>query len=98
MSIRYALNDIWFEWDSSKASVNLRKHNISFETACEVFFDPFVCAGDEQMIDDEVRETVIGLTVDWQLLYIAYTIREHIVRLISVRLANRYQRKIYEDR
>lgn len=98
MNISYTLNEIWFEWDSAKASVNRRKHNISFETACEVFFDPFVCAGDEQMVDSELRETVIGLTVDWQLLYVAYTIREDIVRLISARLANRYQRKIYEDR
>src|SRR5262245_22155246 len=98
MNIRHAFNDIWFEWDSSKASANLRKHKISFETAREVFFDPFVCAGDEQVIDGEVRDTGIGLTVDWQLLYIAYTIRGETIRLISARLANRYQRKIYEDR
>lgn len=51
-----------------------------------------------EAVDSELRETVIGLTVDWQLLYVAYTIREDIVRLISARLANRYQRKIYEDR
>jgi uncharacterized DUF497 family protein len=31
-----------FEWDVGKAKVNLRKHGVSFETACEVFFDPFV--------------------------------------------------------
>ena len=97
MNIRYTRNAIWFEWDSSKASANVRKHSISFETACEAFFDPFVCTGDEQVIDGEVRETIIGLTIDWQLLYVAYTIRESTVRLISARLANRYQRGIYED-
>jgi len=97
MNIRYKHNAIEFEWDSTKASINIRKHDISFETASEVFFDPFVCAGDEQIIDGEIRETVIGLTSDWELLYVAYTIRGDTIRLISARLANRYQRKIYED-
>lgn len=97
MNIRYQHNAIEFEWDTLKAASNMRKHGISFETACEVFFDPFVCAGDEQVIDGEVRETVIGLTSDWELFYVAYTIRGDSVRLISARMANRYQRKIYED-
>jgi predicted RNase H-like HicB family nuclease len=29
-----------FEWDPSKAILNLRKHKISFERAAEVFLDP----------------------------------------------------------
>jgi len=42
MDVKYALHGINFEWDSKKAAANLRKHTISFEFACEVFFDPFV--------------------------------------------------------
>jgi uncharacterized DUF497 family protein len=30
-----------FVWDSEKAAINLRKHNVNFQEACEVFFDPF---------------------------------------------------------
>ena len=31
-----------FVWDTEKASINLDKHGIAFEKACQVFFDPFV--------------------------------------------------------
>lgn len=42
MNVTYTSHDVTFEWDSQKADENLRKHNVSFETACEAFFDPFV--------------------------------------------------------
>ena len=29
-----------FEWDSEKAAINLRKHNVTFQEACEVFCRP----------------------------------------------------------
>ena len=29
-----------FEWDDEKATLNLRKHNVSFEDAARVFLDP----------------------------------------------------------
>lgn len=42
MDIRYTLQGILFEWDADKAAHNFSKHQVPFETACEVFFDPFV--------------------------------------------------------
>jgi uncharacterized DUF497 family protein len=50
-----------FVWDSEKASTNLAKHGISFEDACQVFFDPFFKMEDAS-IPNEQREAVIGLT------------------------------------
>jgi uncharacterized DUF497 family protein len=29
-----------FEWDTSKAVVNLKKHGVGFDEACTVFDDP----------------------------------------------------------
>jgi uncharacterized DUF497 family protein len=49
-----------FVWDSEKATVNLGKHGISFEKACEVFFDPFVILDDAGPADEE-REAAIGM-------------------------------------
>jgi hypothetical protein len=40
MKVRYTLHNVAFEWDSQKAATNLRKHKVSFELACEAFFDP----------------------------------------------------------
>ncbi len=97
MNVRYTLHGIIFEWDSKKASTNLQDHNISFETASEVFHDPFVQVVDEEIVDDEEREAVIGMTVDWRMLYVVYVIREEVVRIISARFVTKAERKSYED-
>ena len=40
--VRYVIQDFVFTWDSEKADSNVRKHEgVSFEEACEVFFDPW---------------------------------------------------------
>jgi len=99
MNVSHTLQDINFEWDDNKADENFWKHGISFETACEVFFDPFFCVGDAGIVDDEVREAVIGLTVDWRLLYVVYVMREDdVVRIISARTTTKTERKMYENR
>ena len=41
MDVIFRLRSIEFEWDDEKYAVNLRKHNVKFETAAEVFFDLF---------------------------------------------------------
>lgn len=97
MNVTYTLHDITFEWDSQKADENLRKHNVSFEIACEAFFDPFVLWLDEEVVEGEVRETIIGMTVNWRLLYIVYVMRDDTIRLISARKVTKAERKRYED-
>ncbi len=97
MNVKYKLHGINFEWDSYKAAANLEKHGISFETASEVFHDPFVQVVDEEVVDDEVRQTVIGMTVDWRLLYVVFVTREEVVRIISARLVTKAERRIYEE-
>lgn len=96
-NVKYTLHNIIFEWDSQKAAANLRKHNITFEVACEAFFDPFVCYLSDEMIDGELRETIIGLTPNWQLLYVVYVIRGELIRIISARLVTNAERETYEN-
>jgi uncharacterized DUF497 family protein len=98
MIISYVLHDVHFEWDSEKAASNLDKHGVSFETACEAFFDPFVSMVDEQVVEGEVREVIIGMTTQWQLLSVVHTVRnQEIFRIISARRATRFERSIYEE-
>ena len=33
-------NDMIFEWDDSKETVNIKKHGISFRLAAKIFIDP----------------------------------------------------------
>ena len=68
MRISYELQGVSFEWDSEKADTNIRKHDVSFHTACEVFFDPFV-----RLLDasdpTEPREAAVGYTEGDQRLF-----------------------------
>ncbi|MEW5829034.1 MAG: BrnT family toxin [Chloroflexota bacterium] len=97
MKVRHTLHNIAFEWDSRKAVSNFRKHGVSFELACEAFFDPFVHYLDDEIIEGELRETVIGLTTTWQLLYVVYILRDDIIRIISARLVTKAERESYEN-
>ena len=42
MDIAFLYQGQRFVWDIDKASTNLVKHGISFEEACQVFFDPLL--------------------------------------------------------
>lgn len=97
MNVSYSLDEIEFEWERRKAAANLLKHRVSFETACEAFFDPFLCVVDAGVSEGEQREAVIGLTVDWRLLYVVYVLRGDVVRIISARLAEKSEREFYEN-
>jgi uncharacterized DUF497 family protein len=97
MRMRVTLHGIQFEWNSRKAAANLRKHGVSFEQACEVFFDPFVtvvAAGTEE----EDREAAIGMTAGSRLLVVVHVLRgDNVFRIISARPATPAERRRYED-
>lgn len=93
---RLELRGQTFEWDSEKAAINLRKHNVTFQEACEVFFDPFFCLVDSTA-GDEAREGVIGYSERSRLLFVVHVVRqEETIRIISARPATTEERKIYE--
>lgn len=95
----YDLQGIRFEWDRQKASKNLRKHGIIFEEACEVLLDPLMDELDSQYRDGELREKVVGMTVDWKLLCVVYTYyqEDEVYRIISARNATKRERIGYEN-
>src|SRR5690242_17394886 len=72
---RYRYQGQLFEWNLEKAAVNLAKHGISFETACEVFFDPFICIVDATDQANEARDAAIGLTNDLKVLFVVHLVR-----------------------
>lgn len=83
-----------FEWDDEKAKVNLKKHGVPFETAAKVFLDENrIEIYDEAHSGDEDRYITIGMAGD--ILFVVYTERSPRIRLISARLANARERKVY---
>lgn len=100
MDIVYRLQGVEFEWDSNKAQSNIEKHDISFEEAAEVFFDPFYQTGDATPINatsSEQRAFIIGYSLEQRLLLVVYVERGLRNRIISARRATRTERKLYEQ-
>ena len=98
MTIEYSLHGIRFEWDSNKSETNLRKHGIDFENSCEVFFDPFLRMMEPEIHNGQIRETIVGMTVTWRLLYVVYIMpRDDIFRIISARPVTKHERQQYEE-
>jgi uncharacterized DUF497 family protein len=87
-----------FEWDESKAAVNLKKHGVSFDEA-ETVFDNVIAVifDDEAHSEGERREIIIGHSRNNRLLLISFTERSNVIRIISARLATRREREDYEQ-
>jgi uncharacterized DUF497 family protein len=97
MDIYFLYRGQRFVWDAEKASSNANKHGVRFETACEVFFDPFLRVEDAT-VDEELRDAAVGLTEDWALLFVVHLMREgDTIRIISARPATAQERRAYED-
>ena len=88
-----------FIWDQNKAAVNIINHQgVSFDEASTVFDDPLA-----KIVDDEIhsayelREIIIGHSVNNRLLLVCFTERKPaIIRIISARLPTRKERQDYE--
>ena len=92
------MDGMTFEWDSTKAAVNLRSHGVSFEEAATAFEDPLgAIFDDEAHSDEEPREIIIGHSVRGRVLLVCFTDRGDAVRLISARTATRRERREYEE-
>jgi len=86
-----------FEWDKNKASVNKRKHGVTFEEASTVFADPLaVTIYDLMHSDEEDRYIILGESQRQRLLVVVFTDRDERIRIISARVATRGERKDYE--
>jgi uncharacterized DUF497 family protein len=94
--MRYQLQGIEFEWDDDKAQSNIEKHGVTFEEACEAFFDPFYQEGDAST-GDEARDFILGYSRSQRLLLVVHVARGERTRIISARQATRTERKLYED-
>jgi uncharacterized DUF497 family protein len=97
MDVQYTLHEIAFEWDSQKAIANIRKHGVSFEQACEAFFDPFLVRLEDEVIDDELREQILGMSASRKILFVVYVLRFENIRVISARVATLEERESYEN-
>ena len=89
---------IEFQWDEAKNISNQQKHNVSFEEAQSVFYDPYArVLADAQHSEEEERFIILGLSARLHVLIVCHCYRENeeIIRIISARKANRSETAQY---
>ena len=86
-----------FEWDPTKAAVNLRRHGVSFEAAARALEDELSATfPDPDHSQGEIRLITYGLGIEGKLLVVSHTERGGTIRIISARVATNKERKRYE--
>lgn len=88
-----------FDWGSTKAEINLKKHGVCFEEASTVFEDILArIFDDDEHSFDEKRIGIVGHSRENRLLIVAFTERENdIIRIISARETTPSERRKYEN-
>jgi uncharacterized DUF497 family protein len=86
-----------FEWDKNKNKTNIERHEIDFSDAHLIFEHPMLIKADTRKDYGEKRLVGLGLLFEVEIV-IVFTKRGENIRVISIRRANRNERKIYQEK
>jgi uncharacterized DUF497 family protein len=92
------MDDLKFDWDKSKASLNKKKHGVSFEEAVTIFYDEDALEShDPDHSEDEDRFILLGLSFRARTLVVSHCVRESgsVIRIISARKATKLEAQKY---
>lgn len=88
-----------FEWDKGNIDKSLHKHGITQNEAERAFLDEKLFFQDDiKHSNKEKRFIVIGEVNKVKMLFIAFTVRKDKARIISARIANLKERRLYEEK
>lgn len=87
-----------FDWDAGNIDKNYLKHNISQNEAEQIFLDKNLqVKKDFKHSGVEKRYVGLGMTRGDKLLFVAFTYRKLLIRIISARTASKSERRLYEE-
>lgn len=88
-----------FEWDKGNIDKSYHKRGITPNEAEQIFTDEDLqIEKDAKHQEVEKRYIAIGKNETEKVLFIIFTLRKHKIRVISVRLANQKERRLYEEK
>ena len=86
-----------FSWDRGNLTKNWLKHKVYLNECEEIFFNKsLLILPDKLHSQKEKRYHALGKTNNSRFLFVAFTIRNNKIRIISARDMNIKERKIYE--
>lgn len=85
-----------FDWDEGNSEKNQLSHQVSRIECEEVFFnEPLVIFSDDKHSMFEKRWYLLGKTDNERKLFIVFTVRKEMVRVISARDMSKKEREYY---
>ena len=85
-----------FEWDDGNQGKNWEKHEVTDAECEEIFFnDPVIAGADAAHSKRERRYFALGQTDTGRTLFVAFTIRKQLIRVISARDMTRAELRKY---
>jgi uncharacterized DUF497 family protein len=90
------LNCMGFDWDRSNMEKIWSKHKVSPFECEQVFFnEPLVVHDDIKHSQEENRYYILGRTDKKRLLFVVFTVRKSLIRVISARDMSKKERQVY---
>lgn len=87
-----------FEWDDGNSLKNWLSHKVSVGECEQVFFnEPLIIFDDTRHSLEEQRWFLLGKSDTDRLLFIVFTVRKNLIRVISARDMNKNERRIYDE-
>lgn len=86
-----------FDWDEANLD-HIADHGISAAEAEDALLDPRRIPASAYQGVNERRHAVLGATIEGRLLFVVFTHRNELVRVITARNANAQEKRRYERR
>ena len=86
-----------FDRDEGNLIKNWKKHRVSASECEQVFFNsPSIAGLDQKHSNREPRYYALGVTDAQRKLFIAFTVRKKLIRVISARDMSQKERKVFD--
>ncbi len=87
-----------FDWDEGNTDKNWLKHKVSpLECEQKNFNHPLVVQDDINHSKTEKRFYALGQTNLKRFLFVAFTVKNNLIRVVSARDMSRKERRVYSD-
>jgi uncharacterized protein len=89
---------VGFQWDEGNSRKNWDKHRVTGSECEQLFFNqPLLIKDDISHSKLEPRYFGLGKTDADRRLFVVFTVRESLIRVISARDMSRRERRVYEE-
>ncbi len=88
-----------FEWDEGNSNKNWHLHAVTDGECEDVFFNlPLLIASDKAHSENEQRFYALGRTDAYRQLFIAFVVRNNLIRVISARDMTKSETRKYVEK